>query len=261
MLRKLLKYDFRANMKIFLFVWPAILVFAVLEHFMLQANLDDRLMTILVNLTTMLYGLAIVAACVFALVISITRFYSGLLRDEGYLMFTLPVRPWQLIVSKFLTALVTISITVLLSILSLSLLPENPHIIVTDMFDGLDSILNVWGYILFALMVLLSLSDQILKIYLACAVGHLAKRKRIFFAVLFYYVLNVVLEVSFVALFVLVTANDTLSRLICDIIRPFKTAGGMSAMVLGVIDVILLIAGSIYFFVTERILRKHLNLE
>ena len=31
-LSKLLKYDLRANLKIFLFIWPAILVFGLLER-------------------------------------------------------------------------------------------------------------------------------------------------------------------------------------------------------------------------------------
>lgn len=101
-LSKLLKYDLRANLKIFLFIWPAILVFGLLERVALMAELPVKISAIFVNLTTVLFVLAVIAACVFALVISVIRFYSGLLRDEGYLMFTLPVRPWQLVLSKLL---------------------------------------------------------------------------------------------------------------------------------------------------------------
>ena len=38
-LSKLLKYDLRANLKIFLFIWPAILVFGLLERVALMAEL------------------------------------------------------------------------------------------------------------------------------------------------------------------------------------------------------------------------------
>ena len=110
-LSKLLKYDLRANLKIFLFIWPAILVFGLLERVALMAELPVKISAIFVNLTTVLFVLAVIAACVFALVISVIRFYSGLLRDEGYLMFTLPVRPWQLVLSKLLTALLTLVVT------------------------------------------------------------------------------------------------------------------------------------------------------
>ena len=39
-LSKLLKYDLRANLKIFLFIWPAILVFGLLERVALMADLQ-----------------------------------------------------------------------------------------------------------------------------------------------------------------------------------------------------------------------------
>lgn len=258
MLKKLLKYDFRANMKIFLFVWPAILIFAVLERFMIRADLGERLNMVLFNLTTTLYVLAVIAACVFALVISIVRFYSGLLRDEGYLMFTLPVRPWQLLVSKFITALVTVSITIGLSILSVGILLEKPWRIF-DIFD-LGSSVSTIGYILLYLIPLVALSAQILKIYLACAVGHLARRRRILFAVLFYYGLNVVLEVAAVALLTLGTSSDFITGLLIDL-EEFLRPETLTALFLGAIDALLLAANCVYFFVTERILRKRLNLE
>ena len=126
-LSKLLKYDLRANLKIFLFIWPAILVFGLLERVALMAELPSKISAIFVNLTTVLFVLAVIAACVFALVISVIRFYSGLLRDEGYLMFTLPVRPWQLVLSKLLTALLTLVVTGLVSFVSVGLFCKIKH--------------------------------------------------------------------------------------------------------------------------------------
>ena len=43
-----------------------------------------------------LYVGLIIAVMVVAVALIIMRFYHGLLKDEGYLMFTLPVKPWQL---------------------------------------------------------------------------------------------------------------------------------------------------------------------
>ena len=42
-LSKLLKYDLRANLKIFLFIWPAILVFGLLERVALMAELPSEI--------------------------------------------------------------------------------------------------------------------------------------------------------------------------------------------------------------------------
>ena len=150
------------------------------------------------NLTTVLFVLAVIAACVFALVISVIRFYSGLLRDEGYLMFTLPVRPWQLVLSKLLTALLTLVVTGLVSFVSVGilfggirgLLPS----IRTSLEQSFGRIINGWGIALLVLLVVVQVAVSVLQIYLSCSIGHLFRRKRILFAVLFYYAINVVLE-------------------------------------------------------------------
>ena len=62
-LSKLLKYDLRANLKIFLFIWPAILVFGLLERVALMAELPVKISAIFVNLTTVLFVLAVPPAC------------------------------------------------------------------------------------------------------------------------------------------------------------------------------------------------------
>ncbi len=108
MLRKLLKYDLRANMKLYLFIWPAMLLLAGLQRLLLELPVTGFLGHFLMSLLTGLMVLALIAMAVLCFVICVIRFYSGLLRREGYLMFTLPVKPWQLLVSKLVAAMVTI---------------------------------------------------------------------------------------------------------------------------------------------------------
>lgn len=259
MLRKLLKYDFRANLKIFLFIWPAIVFFALLERVMIYWDSDAKAVTVLISLTTTLYVLAIVAACIFALVVSVTRFYSGLLKDEGYLMFTLPVRPWQLVLSKFLTAFITCAITIGLSVLSFSLISKDPIGTLRDLFYSDSSFMTTGNLILCIVMLAFALASELLKIYLACSVGHLARSKRIFFSVLFYYGLNVVLEGLAVGA-VMVGISTPIADKVEYFLGSFTPAGCM-ALVFGFLSVLLAVIGCIYFFITEHILRKHLNLE
>ena len=115
MMSKLLKYDLRANMKIFILIWPAMLLFAGLQRLLLNFHYEGALASALITLLTTLMVLSMLAAFTLCFVICIIRFYSGLLRREGYLMFTLPVKPWQLLLSKFLTALFTLAVTAVLS--------------------------------------------------------------------------------------------------------------------------------------------------
>ena len=100
MLSKLLRYDLRANIKIFLFIWPAMLAVAGLQRLLLGLEVDSFLGKFLVALLTVLMLFSMAAVVVLCFIICVIRFYSGLLRREGYLMFTLPVKPWQLLVSK-----------------------------------------------------------------------------------------------------------------------------------------------------------------
>ena len=98
MFGRLVKYDFRSMFKQFGFIWPAALALALVNHFTIN-GLDS---TSTVGETTagismLVYVAILMAMFIVALVFAIQRFFKGLLGDEGYLMHTLPVRPWQLI--------------------------------------------------------------------------------------------------------------------------------------------------------------------
>lgn len=253
-LSKLLKYDLRANMKIYLFVWPAIITLALIDRLVLTVNLNGVIGSIFAVMTTFLFVLALIAACILALIISIIRFYSGLLRNEGYLMFTLPVKSWQLILSKFLTALLTIAVTIGLSILC-----------AIFVFGGIDGLLDMLSALLSAsdiptgitlvltiLLTVVSLCIAILQIYLSCSIGHLFRRKRILFSILFYYAIDVTVDIITILLMAVFIGTDSINHLLLS--------GGENVL-LTVVLIAETALGCAYFFISERLLRKHLNLE
>lgn len=252
-LSKLLKYDLRSNLKIYLLVWPCIVAFALLSRLALAADWQGRAATILTVSTVTLFVLAVIAACAFALIISIIRFYSGLLRDEGYLMFTLPVRPWQLLLSKFITAILTVAVTVILCLFS-----------VIVVFDGVDGLLALLKNLLtqldfptgltlalILLLVFFSLCAGILQIYLSCSIGHLFRSKRIVWSVLVYYGISMALEVIVMTVSVGILGSQTMDLL----------ADQSPNVLLGVVTGFEALLCALYFFLSERILRKRLNLE
>lgn len=253
MLSKLLKYDLRANLKIYLFVWPAIIVLALIDRLSITVKLDGTVGAIFMVLTTSIFVLALVAACILALIISIIRFYSGLLRNEGYLMFTLPVKAWQLILSKFLTALLTIAVTVGLS-----------YGCAIFVFGGIDGMLELMRALLLAsdvptgitlaltiMLAIVSLCVSILQIYLACSIGHMFRRKRILFSILFYYAIDITIEAVVLILMAVVFGTDLINHMII----------GSENQLLTVVLLAETALGCAYFFISERLLRRHLNLE
>lgn len=139
MLRKLMKYELKATARIFLLLYGTVLALGLLNKlFFMMGIFGGNLpfpVELTAGLTMMMYFFVIGAIFVMTLIITIQRFYKNLLGDEGYLMFTLPVKPWQHIVSKMTVAIFWFIVSVFVTIfsglmigISFELLAELPDI-------------------------------------------------------------------------------------------------------------------------------------
>ena len=265
MLRKLLKYDLRANMKLYLFIWPAMLLLAGLQRLLLELPVTGFLGHFLMSLLTGLMVLALIAMVVLCFVICVIRFYSGLLRREGYLMFTLPVKPWLLLLSKLLAAMLTLIPTCIFAYFGIALiLSGTTDGVWNTMFifsQILDQPLSAGTLILAGLTVLAAVANMILRVYFVSCLGHLFRRARIFLSILFYYLIGVLMQIT--SMLTLVSVNyepNTFVNSVFTWVESLSFNGAMSAF-LGTILLINVAIGCVYFFVSEVILRKRLNLE
>lgn len=257
MVFKLLKYDFKSMLRVFVPLWLALLAVSLINHFTLYFpdgspySVDGmKVIPLLV-----FFGLMI-AAGVLTAVLVIQRFYMGLLKDEGYLMFTLPVKPWQLLASKVISAMVVCVLSLGVGVLSVLILGyqvedyqrlfSNLGISIREYPGTAAALLAVavtWGF------------AAITQIYVSLALGHLASRHRIAWAVGVYIAIQTVLSWLFTTF-----GNQVQNRLLnsYSILNPqmenlnkamWIMAGGY------------LVLGVIFFLATERILSKKLNLE
>ena len=105
MLGKLIKYEFKATGRTFLPLYGAILLVALIQRFLGRNNkgVFEELNT-LGNFTNLALVGLFIALVVITLIVTIQRFQKNLLSDEGYLMFTLPVKIRSLIITKMLVA-------------------------------------------------------------------------------------------------------------------------------------------------------------
>jgi len=106
MLGRLIKYELRATVRYFVPILAAVLIFVTLNTFfgvnlMQLEQAEIGWLEVLISMLTMFM---VVAMIILWLVVTVMRFYSNMLRDEGYLMFTLPVSTHQLILSKLIVA-------------------------------------------------------------------------------------------------------------------------------------------------------------
>lgn len=264
MFGKLLKYDFRSMFKQFAFIWPAALALALVNHFTLN-GLDSTSMVgeTAAGISMLIYVAILMAMFIAALVFTIQRFFKGLLGDEGYLMHTLPVRPWQLIGSKLLCSVITTFLSVLVAILSILLILPWGREEFQELFRGLGYLFSHWnvqathaviGILEFCLMMMVSFATGYLHIYLAMSIGHLFNKNRIAISVIAFIAINAVLSALLGRLFS--PLMDALANIInsMDGMASFHSAmwTAMAAE---------LVFSAIYFAGTEFILRKKLNLE
>lgn len=257
MFGKLMKYELKSLLKGLLPLYGAILAVALINAVMASFGIGNSIDG-LPQVTAMLlyFGLCVAVAVVTFLVI-IQRFYKGLLGQEGYLMFTLPVPTWQLTLSKLLGAVITTilsGIVGMLSILLLGSLEINWGLFFRDFADifphwTLDATLFVIELIV---RMLVGVAAMILEIYVAIALGHLANKHRIAMSFVWFVVLQTVLS------FLTGLAAMALSYWpFFPVFYVNLSAHGMMWMMI----LPCLIEAVVFYFGTTWILKNKLNLE
>lgn len=267
MLGKLLKYDFRSMWKQFAIVWPAAVVLALVNHFVLWLNIDytSQFSGVLSTVLMFVFIGILFGMLVLSLIFVIQRFYKGILGDEGYLMHTLPVRPWQLMVSKLICAVVLIVISVIVALLSISLIYpatwEEYGVVfgqvgkvAADLFSSGSNVLALFEVLL---VLVVSLVQACLMLYLAMAVGHLFNKNRLAASVIAYVALDTVVGIV-IGLF-----GFSAVRAFFSLFSPH--GHGFAAMtalhaVLWAVICSGAVLSAIYFFATNYILSRKLNL-
>lgn len=234
MYRKLCKYEFKSIGRTLLPIYLAVIAVSVINLISMKVTNSAFLSTgnsLLGNIFGLFQAVAafayfgvMVALFVLTAVVIIQRFYKGLLCDEGYLMFTLPVKTWHLLASKATTALVMSvlsALTAMVSIFILTLGMANyPLELVLSffafdkwalVFRSLTEFTPTWPlYVLESLLLAVAYGLSFLfHIYLALALGHLAKKHRIMMAVVAYIAISLI--VSFLTgMLMLVLGSPTL---------------------------------------------------
>lgn len=266
MLGKLLKHEWKATARLVLPLYLVLAVFTLIHGLMLRLDLYPRegiLMLIPVFLVAG-YVLSIVAILLMTLVTLILRFYKNLMSDEGYLMFTLPVRTHQIITSKLLIACawsILSVIAVAASLFAVQGTPEN----LAKMNDALreihqqaPAVLGMSSETLFAVLgvgMLVALVNAILMIYSSIALGQLAGKHRVLFSFAAYVVLYTVTQI--IGVILAVAVGMPLNN------QPVNVMGVVGAVRLVMLLEFGLMAvlSAVYFWGTQYILKKKLNLE
>ena len=268
MLGKLLKYELKATSRVFIPLYIAILVVSIVNGLSLNLEILN-----IQGLATIVLMCLFISLFVITIVVTIQRFNKNLLKDEGYLMFTLPVSSKHLVLSKYLTSLIWTFLSFVVAFLSFTIIFMIPTYKYFDfsyfinefnlLFSNMLN-LNILGqFIKIILLMIISYTIFIFNVYLALSVGQLPvfNRFRNVSSFIGFLVINLLISYSqnIVGLFgnnasVNIESIDNINYAISSV-TSIVSKGLNIAIVINLIIILVL------FFATTYILDKKLNLE
>lgn len=264
MFGKLMKYEMKSLSKGLLPLYGAVIVVAIINSLMFNMK-DSMGMDGWAQTTAIvLYTALCVSVAVMTLVIIVQRFHKGLLGQEGYLMFTLPVPTWQLTCSKLLGASIMALLSMIVGIVSVVILGASTIDWSGFFYELREALLNAdIDIVLFLLEVLVGMLVNIVasicQIYLAIALGHLANQHRVAMSVVWYIAINTVLTFIAAILENTVLRMPSFTEFLYRILVDWGSYVVHAAMWTGI--ALALVQVMIFYFATNYILRNKLNLE
>lgn len=268
MLGNLLKYEFRALMKQFAIIYPTAVIIAVVTG-VLQSNYSflQSSFNPMATVVEFLFMGIMMAMSVLTIAFILGRFNTGLLKDEGYLMFTLPTKTSTLLLSKVCIAMLAVVISGIIGFLSAFLLAVGTF--------GLTDVLAVFSDVIYETLslsefnvlhlieiIIVSLSyclSSILLAYLAISIGHLSGKHRTIVAILSWIVVNTLWGQLLQLLGTILQDSAMLADFMIWFDRSTVSEVIHAVLLIGL--AINLIWSAILFAGTNYILKNKLNLE
>ncbi len=197
MLRKLLKYDYKANMFYFLLMYGVLMGIAVLARVSIAMadaryfDFDDQhvLSIMTVAGSSVLYLLACGAVMVLTFLLVAMRFYKNLMGPEGYLSFTLPVSEGAHLASKMISGVTFVFLSSLVIFASASVVTAGVGLwdelavsFLWSVFRALrmDQLLITLLYLLEGIVTVV---EAVAVIYVSICIGQLAVKHRVLGAI------------------------------------------------------------------------------
>lgn len=262
MLSKLLKHEFRSTGRCLSPLYMILLLFTVMYWITSSLDIFPGPLIIIPGFITFFYVLSIMSIVIVTIVLLINRFYKNLIQDEGYLMFTLPVKTHQLINSKLLTATVWIIISIVAMFFSLCFADQHAAGIVGALHEIQHVFMEanaIFGnYMpLFVIenivFLILGIMFNILLIYASVAIGQLFASHKILGSFAGYMGITTILQFLAIIGFAIL-AHDLPSNIKLDTMS-------IPTLLYPILIFVLLILSAAFYWITHYIFSNKLNLE
>jgi len=261
MLGKLIKHELKATSKLLLPIFLILAVFTIMDRIVLSLDIFKGVFLFIPAIITAGFVFCIIAVNIVSFVIIIIRFYKNLVKDEGYLMFTLPAKPYQLINSKLIVATLWTIASIAASALAIFIVATT-HTGLDEIMNGFQSLINglndsfgSYGILFITeliVLILLAIINSILFVYVSIAIGQLFNGHKLLGAILSYVGINVALQIGGSILLVMA------GLLFEDYIYSINS---VPQFIFPITIVMTLLLSTAYYLITDLIFRKKLNLD
>ncbi|MDD3340614.1 MAG: hypothetical protein PHN72_00210 [Bacilli bacterium] len=259
MLGKLLKYDGRDLAKKLVPFYGILLLVSVLTRGMTELAKKVELFDTIAGFLLVIAILGMIGALFYTFFASILRFHKAVMKDEGYLIHTLPIKKSSFVISKVLTSTIFMVISVLVVIGAVLIIVPDYSIFTT----AYNAIVKEAGpifneFLLYILgMSFLGYISGLLFFYCALSLGQTRSDKKMTYSFVYGIILYIAAQI-FSSLTLLAAAG----------IDPIYTNGktslsdsGQMLAIFGLSFAITIVYIVVSYFITTITLEKKLNLE
>lgn len=278
MLGRLFKYELKATSKVLVPIYIAFIAITIISRVSIDLQVDEGSLWSFINgMGLFVFIISAITMFVATAIVIIWRFYRNTSSDEGYLLFTLPVKVDYIIISEFLCDLIWGFLMSVFAVLGIFLMIFNrnvdDNIINFSYFGNILSSLTADGikaiFYLF-LDILISTFQEIMSIYCAISLASLFNKHRLIFSATFYIGLLIVVNAFAILIMNIVEKifpsgvynaySEDIS--FSDIVTSWNTdVAPIINSVVSIVDwVFLVVVISIEYIIIRKILSKNLNI-
>lgn len=269
MFTKLLKYEYRATARVILPVFAIFLLLVgctTLTSFVSEHLLPGALMEWLRDVLTTFSFLGFAAVLVVCTLLTVVRFYQ-MLGDGGYLYFSMPVTPAQHIMARAVVGTSWTTGFLLVCTLCLFFFNVTAEVDLSELFENPSAGWTIVGILLLCLVQCIAATMcSYFAMFLCCAIGAKWTQHRLLGTFAVYLAMGAISQVLGLILLVLAWIFDV-PTIWLESLFDIPTGDGISLLQYFQISLPIWLAffgtviwGAVCFFITKKLLEKHLNL-
>lgn len=259
MLKKLLKYDFKTLIHTLLPIYGISLILSIISNIAIHINKLTPIFKVPIAFITGLSILLCIGVVFITFIIGIVNFYKQTVKDEGYLLHTLPVSKNSILVSKLLSLIsmevLSLVVAIITALITLNVSPDKVCDVIKFVLD------KIGDYKLTALLITLAMFvgqiTNILLVYVSISFGQKHSTNKLLFSIIYGVVVYNITQIVTTVIYLPLLLNN---KYIEALSQTIPESHILNVMLLVAI-VTSLIINIVYYILTKKNLETKLNLE